>query len=87
MIHTILSVYDGALGAFGRPVFAASRGVMLRSFQDEVNRVGEENQMNKHPEDFDLYELGKFVDQTGRIEMYDQPQLIANAVDVVVKSH
>ena len=61
----IVSVRDRAADAFGRPAFVPSRGVAIRSFGDELNRAAPDNQMHTHPEDFDLYELGEFDEQSG----------------------
>jgi len=61
----VVAVRDGAMMAFGRPLFVPSIGVAVRSFADEVNRSAEDNQMNKHPEDFELYVLAEFEEETG----------------------
>jgi len=68
MKYVVLSVYDRAAASYGRPVFALSLGAAIRSFQDEINRVDANNEMNRHPKDFDLYELGSFDDQTGEFD-------------------
>lgn len=61
----VVSVRDSAMQAFGRPLFVPSVGVAVRSFADEVNRKSDDNQMNKHPEDFELYALADFDEVTG----------------------
>lgn len=68
MRYFVLSVYDRAAASYGRPLFAAAVGAAMRSFQDEVNRAAEDNPMYKHPEDFDLVEIGVFDDQTAKLE-------------------
>jgi hypothetical protein len=52
-------------------------GVAIRSFQDEVNRNAEDNQMYAHPDDFDLYELGIFDDFDGKFDLHEAPKLLA----------
>lgn len=85
-ILTVVSVMDNALGAYGRPIFVQSKGVALRSFIDEVNRSGADNQMNQHPGDFALYVLGFFDDETGAFENTPGgPDRICLATDVIVK--
>lgn len=64
----ILAVHDRAADTFGRPIFAAAIGQAIRSFQDEINRVADNNEMNRHPDDFDLYHLGTFDDTAGTFE-------------------
>lgn len=66
MIYQVVSVYDRAADAFGRPVFALALGQAIRSFQDEINRNERDNTMHAHPEDYDLFHLGEFDDATGK---------------------
>lgn len=72
----IVSVKDRAADAFGRPFFVHTENLAIRSFMDEMNREHAENQMFNHPEDYDLYGLGVFDDNTAVIEMYDTPKLL-----------
>lgn len=75
----VMSVYDRAVTAFMRPIYVPAVGAAIRSFQDEVNRQGENNEMNRHPEDYDLFELGSFDDASGKFEMLKEPKLIVTA--------
>lgn len=77
MIQFICTVKDRAADAFGRPMFVPSTGVAIRSFSDEINRNHAENQLYNHPDDFDLYELGQFDDNTGLFSLHDQPKLLS----------
>ncbi|WNK14640.1 MAG: nonstructural protein [Microvirus sp.] len=62
---TVCAVYDSAIHAFGRPIYVPASGAAIRSFQDEVNRDDKDNQLHKHPDDFELYQLAIFDDETG----------------------
>ncbi len=73
----LCSVKDRAADAYGRPMFVPSVGVAIRSFSDEVNRKDSENQLFNHPDDFDLYELGEFDDNTGLFVLHEQPKLLS----------
>jgi hypothetical protein len=73
----LCSVKDRAADAYGRPMFVPSVGVAIRSFSDEVNRKDSENQLFNHPDDFDLYELGEFDDNTGLFALHEQPKLLS----------
>lgn len=84
MIQFIFSVKDRAADAFGRPLFVQSVGLAIRSFTDEVNRQAEDNQMYNHSDDFDLYELGTYDDNTGIIVCHDQPKQVAIGKQVKV---
>jgi hypothetical protein len=77
MIQFICTVKDRAADAFGRPMFVPSTGVAIRSFSDEINRNHADNQLYNHPDDFDLYELGQFDDNTGLFSLHDQPKLLS----------
>jgi hypothetical protein len=73
----LCTVKDRAADAYGRPMFVPSVGVAIRSFSDEVNRQDPDNQLNNHPDDFDLYELGEFDDNTGLFDLHEQPKLLS----------
>ena len=73
----ICTVKDRAADAYGRPMFVPSTGVAIRSFSDEINRDNAENQLYNHPDDFDLYELGEFDDNTGLFSLHEQPKLLS----------
>lgn len=57
------SVYDSKTMVFQTPWFMLSRGAALRGFADLVN--DERSSVNKHPEDYSLFEIGKWKDDTG----------------------
>jgi len=82
----LCSVKDRAADAYGRPMFAPSTGVAIRSFSDEVNRADAENQLYNHPDDFDLYEFGVFDDNSGLFEIYDQPKLLSLGKQVKIQN-
>lgn len=77
MILNICTVKDRAADAYGRPMFVPSTGVAIRSFSDEINRNNADNQLYNHPDDFDLYELGSFDDNTGLFSLHEQPKLLS----------
>lgn len=85
MRYKICVIRDRALDAFGVPVFVASKGQAIRSFSDEVNRVDPNNSLNKHPEDFEMFYLGEYDDETATFEC-ERPQQLAVGKDVVIKS-
>lgn len=82
MKYLVLAVRDRSAECFGQPIFAVSRGGAIRSFGDEVNRASDNNMYNKHPEDFDLFELGTFDDSTGMFDV-GVPQQIAVGKNLV----
>lgn len=77
MIYQIVSVHDRAANGYGRPIFVAALGQAIRSFQDEINRAAADNEMSRHPDDFDLFHLGTFNDDTGQLASLPAPMQIA----------
>jgi len=76
----VLAVHDSAVDAFMRPIFVPHRNSGIRAFQDEVNRAGSE--MNAHPEDYNLFYLGEYNEQTARFErMAETPELLIRGKD------
>lgn len=77
MIYQVVTVRDRAAAGYGRPIFVAAIGQAIRSFQDEINRVAPDNEMNRHPGDYDLYHLGTFNDEDAKFNTLEQPKQIA----------
>lgn len=65
MRYKVFSIRDRATGSYMQPFYSASVAAAIRMFSDEVNRADPNNNLNKHPEDFDLYMFGDFDDNTG----------------------
>lgn len=85
MKRAVCSVFDSASMLYGNPLFVPSVGQAVRSFSDEVNRVADDNVLNKHPDDFMLWYIADFDDAKG---MFDEPpggpQIVARGVDVLL---
>lgn len=73
----IVAIHDRAADAFGRPISVNALGQAIRSFQDEINRPAENNEMNRHPDDYDLFHLGTYDDNTGELTSLEEPKQIA----------
>jgi hypothetical protein len=73
----IYSIYDKASEAFSPPIFLPADGIALRQVQDSV--ADPQSPMHKHPEDFELYRLGEFDQEKGKLKTY-QPQKLIDAV-------
>lgn len=82
MKYKVFSVLDNGVSTFGAPMFARHVGEMVRSLETEVNRDDERNMLNRHPEDFVLFELGEFDDQSGAFELHVTPQHVMRALEV-----
>lgn len=77
----ICSVFDSVASTFGRPFFVPSRAVAIRTFTDEVNRPDEQSNLYLHPDDFSLFVIGQFDDQSGAL-LAHPPEVLIRAKDV-----
>lgn len=75
----IFSIRDSAMDAYARPFFVPSVAMAARGFRDEANRA--EGEICKHPEDYELFELGEFDEDTGRFTNLDVPRSVVRGVD------
>lgn len=83
MVLIMCSVRDSALDAFMRPFFVPTTGMAVRSFQDELKNP--ESPMMKHPEDYALFELGTFDEDTGKCVNLEAPRQLIRGADVKEK--
>lgn len=81
MKYKVMCVRDRAVDAFSTPFFVRSVGEAVRSFSDEVNRKDDNNQIYKHPEDYDLYLISEFDSDTGLFSD-SKPSMVAVGKDV-----
>lgn len=70
MILSIYAIRDNKVGAFMQPFYMNTNAAAIRAFDDLVNDG--KSGVNKHPEDYELYLLGVYDDNTGRITQDDQ---------------
>jgi hypothetical protein len=76
------AVLDVKSKLFNQPYFVATNGVAIRGF---ANACEKENELQKYPEDFQLYHIGEYDMETGLLHPLDQPKLIATASEFVIK--
>lgn len=84
MVYEVVAVRDRALACYGRPFCVVSLGSAIRSFVDEINRAHDENPFYKHPEDHDLFHLGRYNEETGRFENLEVPVQVAVGKQCVI---
>jgi len=77
----VFSIFDEKAQVFSQPFFMAHNGLALRAFSDLVGEKG--TNVNKHPSDFKLYNIGFYDDVSGALESLSQPEFLANATDYV----
>lgn len=77
----IYSIRDAKGEIFNQPFYKKTHGEAERDFQTLCK--DEKSMPHQYPEDFDLYFLGHYDDQTGKIQSLDTPQHITKAVNVI----
>lgn len=78
----VFTIHDSASSAFMRPFFSQAPGAAIREFSDLVN--GEKHPVSSHPEDYTLYEIGKFDESTGKLTACE-PISLGNGVTFLVQ--
>lgn len=76
----IYSIRDSKGEVFNTPFFQKTHGEAERNFRELVN--DEKSMVSKYPEDFDLYHLGSYEDQSGKIEILPTPSHVVKAISV-----
>lgn len=66
MLLEIYSVYDTVSKSFTQPFYQVNEGVARRNIAAAVNN--KEHNFNVAPGDYELYRVGKFDDQTGKMD-------------------
>lgn len=78
MLLKIYSIRDAKAEIFNLPFFKNTHGEAERDFTNLVNNP--ESMVGKYPDDYDLYHLGSYDDQTGILKTLDTPQHVVKAV-------
>lgn len=66
----IFAIKDRALNAFMQPFPAPTIGAAIRAFADGINDGS--TPMNKHPDDYDLWHISSWNDNTGKYTELEQ---------------
>lgn len=83
MKQIVVSVRDSAVNSYMQPFFVPAVGAAVRSFGDEVCR--KESPMCGHPDDYELFELGSFDDETGKFVNLPEPRSLTRGKDYEAK--
>jgi hypothetical protein len=81
MLYKMYTIHDSKAEIFHPPYVKHSHGEAERDFTTAVN--DERTNMNKYPEDFNLYYVGSWDDNTGKAELLDSPQHIIKAIQCI----
>lgn len=78
MITMLFSVYDSAAERFLEPFCAPTVEFAIRSFKEAVTRDG--HQFNKFPEDYTLFKVGEYDQESGSLKPVATPQSLGVAI-------
>jgi hypothetical protein len=84
MTQKIYSIRDSKAEYFTQPFFKKTHGEAERDFT--MLAKDEKSQIAQFPEDYDLYYIGDYDDQTGKMTPLDTPHHIIKAVQVSSKT-
>lgn len=85
ILKPILTVKDRALDTYGLPFTQTTVAQAVRGFTDEINSDPQQSGLAKHPDDYDLYCIGHYDDQTAKLWPADKPELIVRGKDLLRK--
>jgi len=79
----LYAIFDTATGVYEKPFFGQSDGEVKRSFMDIANDA--DHPIGKHPEDYSLYRLGNFDDNTGMV-LNEENECLCTAHEIIASS-
>ena len=79
---SIVSLKDTATQVFGTPFFVHAPAQAVRSLRDAVNAKDADSDIARHPDDFELYDIGEFDPTTGQITARNEPVFVIRAKDL-----
>lgn len=86
MIHETFAVYDSKAGAFLPPFILPRVEMAQRVFSDCVN--SDQHQFAAHPDDYTLFQLGSFDDESGKFTPRKNGKLsLGNGIEYMDLKH
>jgi len=81
----MFAIFDVKTGAYMLPFFQVTRGQAMRSLADSMG--DKDNPVGRHPEDYRLFQLAEFDDESGEIEpIIKACQFVCNASEYNAES-
>lgn len=76
------SIFDRTAKAYNKPYYAVNDGMAVRMFSEAVNDP--KSSLGQNPEDYALYQIGHFCEDTGIISQSDiGPERLMFATEVI----
>lgn len=80
MLLKAFSIRDTKAEVFNTPFFQKTHGEAERAFKRLT--ADQQSMIAQYPEDYDLYYIGEYDDQTGKLITIDSPQHLVKAVQL-----
>jgi len=74
------TIHDSKAGVYARPFFLQSAGVAMRIFGDMANDPNDP--VGSHPEDYTLFEIASWDEDTARFTQDGALRSLANAIEL-----
>lgn len=76
----IFSIRDSKSEAYLQPFFSPNVATAMRALESAV--ADESHQFHQHVEDYALFQLGTFDENTGTIDAQPHPTVVCNLIDL-----
>lgn len=77
MKKVVCSVFDAKAAAFSLPYYSVNLAVAMRDFRQGC--LDPDSALSRNPEDFSLFHLANFDDETGLFTTITPPAILTNA--------
>lgn len=84
MTLKIFAIYDAKTEAYHQPFFLQTKGQAIRAFSDAANDP--KTEFSRHPEDYTLFEIGEYDDQTGSVHNLTVNLALGSALELQSRS-
>lgn len=81
MLIKVFAILDTKTGIYSHPIFLPTVGAMMRAWVDHANDP--RSSICKHPEDYTLFCIGDYDDQTGKFINALTPESLGVAAEVI----
>lgn len=75
------TVKDKKADAYLQPFTTQTKGLAIRMIQGTLEQ--QDNNLSKYPEDFSLWKIGEFDENSGIIQGLQEPELVSQLTDLV----
>jgi len=83
MITSAFSIFDSKSKVFQMPFFMLNSDQAIRAFGDAVNSP-DSTVISRHPEDFQLYQIGIYDDSTATLTQVTPLQMLSTGTSLVI---